>query len=323
MRRKIIDFLKNNSSDFISGEDIANKLSISRAAVWKHIQTLRRNGYSILSRENVGYKLEKVPDLLLPEEVQTDLNTQIIGKNISYYDTVGSTNRIAKELATAGVSDGTVVVAEQQSGGKGRLGRSFFSPKSKSILCSIILRPKFLPNEAAKCTLMAAVAVSNAMLRFNLKPEIKWPNDILYDGRKVVGILTEISAEMSKINHIVVGIGVNVNINRDEFPLELQNIASSISEMKGENISRVEFFRAMLEEFDKLYIESNESGFKNILNQWREHNITLGKKIRVIPAGSDNEFNAIAEDIDSEGALIVKTDNGIEKVYAGDVSIRE
>ena len=323
MRRKIIDFLKSNGNRFISGEEIANKLSISRAAVWKHIQILRKNGYEILSRENAGYMLEQSPDLLLPEEIQLNLNTKIIGKIFSYHDTIDSTNRIAKELAAANAVDGTVVVAEQQFGGKGRLGRSFFSPKSKSILCSVILRPKFLPHEAAKCTLMTAVAVANAMIKFNFKPEIKWPNDILYDGRKVVGILTEISAEISKVNYIVVGIGVNVNINRDEFPEELQKIAASLSEMKGEYISRVEFFRAMLEEFDKLYIEANEVGFDDILNQWRKYNITLGKHIRVIPAGFDNEFSAVAEDIDDEGALIVKTDNGLEKVYAGDVSIRE
>ena len=323
MRKKIINFLKDNRGEFISGEKIANKFSISRTAVWKHIQTLRKNGYDILSRENAGYKLEQIPDLLLPEEVQTGLNTKIIGKNFSYYDTIDSTNRIAKELAAANAVDGTVVVAEQQFSGKGRLGRSFFSPKSKSILCSIILKPKFLPHEAAKCTLLTAVAVAKAMVRFDLKPEIKWPNDILFDGRKVVGILTEISAEMSKVNYIIVGIGINVNIDRDEFPEELRDIAASLCEMKGDKISRVEFFRAMLEEFDKLYIESNEAGFENILNQWRKYNITLGKKIRVLPAGSDNEFSAIAEDIDSEGALIVKTDNGIEKVYAGDVSIRE
>ena len=322
MRKKILDFLKNNRNDFISGEKIANKFNISRTAVWKHIQTLRKNGYDIVSRENSGYMLKQTTDLLLPEEIQSNLKTKIIGKNFSYHDTVDSTNRIAKELAAADAVDGTVVVAEQQFSGKGRLGRSFFSPKSKSILCSIILHPKFLPHEAAKCTLMAAVAVANAMIRFNLKPEIKWPNDILYDGRKIVGILTEISAEISKINYIIVGIGINVNINRDEFPEELRDIAASLSELKGDKISRIEFFKAMLEEFDKLYIESNEKGFKNILNQWRNHNITLGKNIRVIPAGSDDEFNAIAEDIDDEGALIVKTENGLEKVYAGDVSIR-
>ena len=323
MRKKIVDFLKSNENNFISGEKIANKLGISRAAVWKHIQELRKSGYGILSSEHNGYMLQEVPDLLLPNEVQTDLETEIVGKNISYHITTDSTNRIAKELANGGAADGTVVIAEEQTGGKGRLGRSFFSPKYKSILMSIILKPRFLPHDAPKCTLMTAVAVAKAMIRFNLQPAIKWPNDLLYDGRKIVGILTEISAEMSRINYIVIGIGINVNINRDEFPEDIRDIAASLSEVKGKSVSRAGFLRALLEEFDKLYIEANQNGFGDILNQWRKYNITLGKKIRVIPAGSDEEFSAIAEDIDSEGALIVKTDRGLEKVYAGDVSIRE
>ena len=323
MRKTIVDFLKNNKDKFLSGEEIANKLGISRAAVWKHIQQLRKNGYKILSRERNGYKLQVAPDLLLPSEIQHDLKTEIIGKRISYHITTDSTNRIAKALANGGAADGTIVIAEEQTGGKGRLGRAFFSPKYKSILMSIILKPKFLPHEAPKCTLMAAVAAANAMLRFNLKPGIKWPNDILYENRKAIGILTEINAEMGKINYIIVGIGINVNINRDEFPEELRDIAASLSEMKGERISRIDFLKALLEEFDKLYIEANNNNFDKIFEQWREYNITLGKKIRVIPAGGDEEFTAIAEDIDSEGALIVKTENGLEKVYAGDVSIRE
>ena len=323
MRKTIADFLKSNKGKFISGERIANVLGISRAAVWKHIQQLRKSGYKILSSEHSGYKLQVSPDLLLPSEIQTDLQTKIIGKRISYQITTDSTNRIAKALANEGAADGTLVIAEEQTGGKGRLGRSFFSPKYKSILMSIILKPKFLPHDAPKCTLMAAVAAANAMLRFDLQPAIKWPNDLLYEGRKIIGILTEISAEIGKVNYIVIGIGINVNINREEFPVELQDIAASLSEMKGEKLSRIDFLKAFLEEFDKLYLEANENNFDEILVQWRKYNITLGKNIRVIPAGSEKEFSAVAEDIDSEGALIVKTEKGIEKIYAGDVSIRE
>ena len=323
MRKNIIDFLKSSNGNFISGEEIAKKLGISRAAVWKHIQQLRKTGYKILSSEHSGYKLQVAPDLLLPSEIQTDLKTEIIGKRISYHITTDSTNRIAKALATEGADDGTIVIAEEQTGGKGRLGRSFFSPKYKSILMTILLKPKFLPHEAPKCTLMAAVAVANAMMEFDLRPEIKWPNDILYDGRKIVGILTEISAEIEKINYIVIGIGINVNIEHEEFPDDLQDIAASLSEMKGEKISRIDFLRVLLEEFDKLYIEVNQKGFDGILNQWRKYNITIGRNIRVIPAGGGDEFTAIAKDIDSDGALMVKTKDGrLKKVYAGDVSIR-
>ena len=322
MRKTIVDFLKSGKDKFVSGEEIAKKLGVSRAAVWKHIQELRKTGYKISSSEHNGYQLQEVPDLLMPADIQTELKTEIIGKNISYHITTDSTNRIAKELAGDGAADGTVVISEEQTGGKGRLGRSFFSPKYKSILMSIILKPKFLPHDAPKCTLMTAVAVANAMIRFNLKPAIKWPNDLLFNGRKIVGILTEISAEMSRINYIVIGIGINVNIDREEFPDDLQDIAASLSEMKGETVSRIDFLKALLEEFDKIYIEACHNGFDNILNQWRKYNITLGKKIRVLPAGGDEEFAAVAEDIDSEGALIVRTEKGREKVYAGDVSIR-
>ncbi|MBR1728652.1 MAG: biotin--[Selenomonadaceae bacterium] len=323
MRKAIINFLKSNKDNYISGEEIAKSLDISRAAVWKHIQILRQLGYKISSCEKRGYKLEELPDLLLSDEIQFDLNTKIIGKNIVHYFSIDSTNRIAKELAGNNFENGTVIVAEEQTGGKGRLNRSFFSPKSKSILFSLILRPDLLPREAPKFTLLAAVAVASAMIKFDLKPSIKWPNDILFDGRKVVGILTEMSAEMSKINYIVVGVGINVNINREEFPPEIREIAASLSEIKGKNISRVEFFKVLLEEFDQLYQEVIQNGFKKIFDLWRKYNITLGKKIRVIPAGEEKEFFAVAEDIDEDGTLIVKTENGIEKVYAGDVSIRE
>ena len=170
---------------------------------------------------------------------------------------------------------------------------------------------------------MAAVAVAEAMNRFNLKAEIKWPNDIMFDGKKLVGILTEITAEMGKITYIVVGLGINVNISREEFPEEIRDVATSLSEMNGGNFSRVKFFRAVLEEFDKLYREVNESGFEKIFTLWKKYNITLGKNIRVISAGDGGEtFTGKAIDLGKEGALIIETEQGLRTVYAGDVSIR-
>ena len=323
MRKTIVEMLKKAGGDFVSGESIAGKLKISRTAVWKHIQKLRDSGYEIISRERCGYQLKDAPDLLLPDEIQIGLDTEIIGKEMHYYPSVNSTNREAKALAYHGASDGTIVVAEEQGNGKGRLDRNFYSPRGKGIWFSIILRPKFLPHDAPKCTLMAAVAVAEAMKRFNLKAEIKWPNDIMFDGRKIVGILTEITGELGKITYIVVGIGINVNISREEFPEEIRDVAASLSEMNGEDLSRAEFFRAVLEEFDKLYREVNESGFDKIIERWKEYNITLGKDIRVISASDGGEtFNGKAVDLNSEGALIVETERGLRTVYAGDVSIR-
>ena len=323
MRKTIVEILKNAGDNFISGESIAGELGITRTAVWKHIQKLRENGYYILSRERRGYKLKDAPDLLFPSEIQVGLETEIIGKNMYYYPSVNSTNRIAKSLAYHGAPDGAIVVAEEQENGKGRLDRNFFSPRGKGIWFSVVLRPKFLPRDAPKCTLMAAVAVAEAMNRFNLKAEIKWPNDIMYDERKLVGILTEITCELSKITYIVVGIGINVNMSREDFPEELQDVATSLFEMNGDIISRVEFFRAVLEEFDKLYREVNESGFGKVIELWKKYNITLGKNVHVISAGGDGEiFEGKAVDLNEGGSLIVETAEGLRTVYAGDVSIR-
>lgn len=323
MRKTIVEILKNAGNDFVSGESIAGALGISRTAVWKHIQKLRDSGYEIISFERHGYKLKDAPDLLLPGEVQIGLDTEIIGKEMQYYPAVDSTNRVAKALAYHGAQEGTIVVAEEQTGGKGRLERNFFSPRVKGIWFSVILRPNFSPHDAPKFTLLAAVAVAEAMNRFNLKPQIKWPNDIMFDGRKLVGILTEMSGEIAKIAYIVVGVGINVNIDRDEFPAELQAVAASLKEMNGGEVSRVNFFRAVLEEFDKLYRKVKADGFGEIFTRWRKYNITLGKEVRVISAGDGGEtFTGRAIDLDADGALVVETADGRRTVYAGDVSIR-
>ncbi|MBR4151688.1 MAG: biotin--[Selenomonadaceae bacterium] len=322
MRKTIVEMLKNAGENFVSGETIAGELGISRTAVWKHIQKLREYGYEIISSARCGYKLKDAPDLLLPSEIQIGLETKIIGKEMVYHPSVDSTNRIAKALAYHGAAEGTIVVAEEQENGKGRLDRNFYSPRGKGIWFSLVLRPKFLPHEAPQCTLMAAVVVAEAMARFNLKPEIKWPNDILFDGRKLVGILTEMTCEIGKINYVVIGVGINVNITRDEFPEELRDRATSLSEMNGEKISRVEFFRAVLEEFDKIYGDVTESGFGEVFKLWRKYSVTLGKDIKVVSADGGETFTGKALDLNSEGALVVETADGLRTVYAGDVSIR-
>lgn len=320
MKKNILDMLRGAGGNFTSGETIAEKFNVSRAAVWKHIRALRNSGYEIQSSERLGYKLNGTPDLLLPEIIQHELSAKIIGGEIVHRESVDSTNRLAKKLAESGAADGTVVVAEEQTGGRGRLERNFFSPKEKGIWFSLILRPKCLPKDAPKFTLLAAVAVARAMERFSLRAEIKWPNDILYDGRKLVGILTELSAEVSRVKYIIVGVGINVNVAREEFPAELQKIAASLSEVNGgKNLSRVDFFRAVLEEFDALYAAND---FSEIFQLWRKFNVTLGKNISVISAETGESFNGVALDIDADGALIVDVGGERRTVYAGDVSIR-
>ena len=324
MRNEILEILKNAKGKFISGESIANQFNVSRVSVWKHVQKLRKIGYDVKSFGSRGYSLPELPDLLLPEIIRDNLHTKIIGvepARIIYFDSTESTNIIAKKLAADNAAEGTVIIAEEQTGGKGRLDRKFFSPKYKSILFSLILRPKCLPKDAPKFTLMAAVAIILAMKKFNLSAGIKWPNDIIFDNRKVVGILTEMSAAIEQVNYIVIGVGINANISAEDFPEDIKKIAASLAEMNGNNnISRTDFFCAVLEEFDKLYSEMN---FENIFELWRKYNITLNQNVKVISAESGDIFTGKAIDIDSDGALVISTDTGNKTVYAGDVSVRK
>lgn len=322
MRDKILGLLHAAGDGYISGEEIARRLGVTRTAVWKHITELREAGYEIVSHSRSGYRLQSAPDTLLPAEIQHGLETRVIGQKIIFHAEIDSTNNEAKRLAAAGEPEGTIVVAESQTGGKGRLARSFFSPPGKGIWFSVILRPPFLPQEAPKCTLMVAVAVARAMHAFGLTAGIKWPNDIMYENKKLVGILTEMSATMEGINHIVIGTGINVNIAREDFPEELQDVATSLAIMNGAPVPRVEFFRAVLRAFDDLYASVLAGGFTAVFDEWRRYSITLGQEVRVIGVRTGEEFYGTAVDIDADGALLVDTAEGQRRVLAGDVSIR-
>ena len=305
MRSDVLELLRE-AGGCISGEKIA---------------ALREAGYDIASAPRSGYVLRSAPDRLIEAEVAKDLGTVLVGKKIICYDAVDSTNLVLKQLAHEGAEDGTVVVADRQGTGRGRMERPFFSPPGKGIWVSILLRPTFLPQDAPKCTLMAAVAVARAMEHFGLRAAIKWPNDILHEGRKLVGILTEMSAEMDRVNYVVIGIGINVNIARKDFPEDLRDTATSLMQMKGEPLPRVAFLQELLRALDALYREVQSNGFAPILAAWRTYAATLGQTVRVIgPAGE--EFEGVAADIDADGALFVDTATGRRRVLAGDVSIR-
>ena len=322
LRSKILELLRKAGEEYLSGEEIAKRLGVSRTAVWKHIKELRDAGYGIKSRSRSGYTLEKAPDCLLPGEIKNGLKTCFIGKDIVFFEEVDSTNHVAKQLAREGAASGTVVVAAAQGKGRGRLERPFFSPGGKGIWSSVILRPHILPQEAPKCTLLAAVAVAMAMKRFGLRAEIKWPNDILHEGKKLTGILTEMSAELDRINYIVIGTGINVNIEEEEFPEDLRDKATSLSVMKGEKLPRVAFFQAVLEALDELCTILDEEGFSPIVARWREYAVTLGQEVHVIGVAGKDSFDGRAVDIADEGALLVETEDGVRRVLAGDGSIR-
>ena len=321
IRSTILAMLRSKTGQFVSGEELGRQLNVSRTAISKQIQKLRHEGYGIESTVSQGHRLISLPDLLRPDEVRSQLTTEVLGKEVIYFSQIGSTNDEAKKRAVDGCPEGTLVITETQLGGRGRLARGWFSPFAKGIWFSVILRPPFPPQEAPKCTLMAAVALNRAIRDCTgIACGIKWPNDILCNGKKLVGILTEMSAEMDAINHVVIGMGVNVNISIDEIPPELQTVATSLQIETGGAVPRLELFIQILKRLEELYLSVKTDGFAGVLAAWRQESITLNRLVTV--SGPDRTFVGKAVDIDADGALLGETETGVERVLAGDVSIR-
>lgn len=322
MRKCILELLRASGLEPVSGEKISEQLGVSRTAIWKHIQALKDEGYQIESVQKRGYILREAPNRLYPQEINSCLQTKWLGRSVCYEDCVGSTNNVAKSLANAGCENGLLVVAEEQGAGKGRLSRGWISPHAKGIWFSVVLKPPFLPQEASKCTLLAAVAVVKAINSIKgVKAAIKWPNDILLNGRKLVGILTEMNAEFGHINYIVIGTGINTHGEPEDYPEDVRDIAISVADVAEEPVSRVQLLADILKNMEDLYELVCAEGFAPILSEWRKYSCTLGQEVKVI--APDMTYFGTALDIDEEGLLIVrKTDGELEKVVAGDVSIR-
>lgn len=314
MQTQIIEFLKKNET-YISGEEISQSLKISRAAIWKYMQELRQLGYDIVAVPHLGYKLVSSPDKLFPHEIQYDLTTKSFGKKIIYEDTVSSTMDVAFQLALEKAPEGTVVCAESQTKGRGRLGRTWTSVKGKGIYMSIILRPKLSPLEVAKLTLLGAVVVSEALKKSTgLQPLIKWPNDLLVKGKKLAGILTELSAETDRVKFVVVGIGLNVNSSLSSLPPG----ATSLKEETKEEHSRIKIFQEIMKEMERWYFNIEHKGFSEVIQKWKELSITLNQRVRVSDAGGFVE--GLAVDLDRDGGLLIRKDSGVVvKKMAGDV----
>lgn len=316
MEEKILNIFRKREG-FLSGGELSRLLKVSRAAIWKHIEKLREQGYEIDAQPHLGYKLLSVPDRMLPEEITWQLGTKVIGKKVYSYEKTDSTMDIAQRLAGSPDSEGICIFAEEQTKGRGRLGRSWQSPKSKGIYLSVILKPDISPDEAPKITLLAAVAVANAIRQAcSLTSLIKWPNDVLIDNLKVCGILTEMSAEVDRTKYIVVGIGLNANIKKSDLPRG----ATSLSNEFGSKISRVQIAKEILRQIDKLYSSFKEEGFDIVIKHWRDMSATLGCRVRV--NYHNRKIEGQAMDVDTQGALVVRLDNGfVEHISAGDVSI--
>ena len=321
MKSKILSYFNERPDEFVSGEKISKDFQVSRAAIWKHMQALKAEGYDFESQSRRGYRLKSVPDRVSQETVFPLLQTKYLGRTYYYINQIDSTNQEAKKLANEGAPEGTIIIAEEQSMGKGRLHRGWYSPAYGGMWLSMILRPTFLPQDAPKMTLLMAVAIAIVLNNRGIPGKIKWPNDILLDGKKIVGILTEISAEIEQIHYIVVGVGLNINIPMEEFPEELHEIATSLSTYSGKKWLRSEIVVDFLLEVEILYEKAKKEGFEEILDLWRKYSITLGSDVRVI--SGDYSFDGKAIDIDPSGALWVeKNDGSREMVQAGDVSIR-
>lgn len=319
---RVLKFLRDCDDRFVSGEEMAEALSISRAAVWKDIENLRRLGYAVAAIPNRGYRLVAKPDCLYPWEVQADLATSFVGRELFYFRETDSTNNQAKKLLkTATPAEGAAVVAETQLAGKGRLGRQWFSPAGAGIWTSIILHPALPVADMAKLTIMVAVAVRRAVLEATgLELVIKWPNDLLWAGRKVCGILAELGGEVDRLAFLVVGIGLNVNQVAEDFPEELRETAGSLRLAAGRSLDRVVLLQALFRQVEACYLQVLKEGFAGILEDCRRYSATLGQRLTVREGA--RTLTGVARGIGDDGGLQLELTTGeLVTVYSGDTTL--
>jgi len=318
---KILSALRANPNG-VSGAQLAEQLGISRAAVWARIEDLRKAGYDIEASPHFGYKFLSSPDALHGDDLLARVGkTKIIGRSIEVFEETTSTNDVVERLARDGVKEGVVVFAESQTKGRGRLGRKWSSPTHRGLWFSVLLRPALHPQEATQLTVIAATALRRAIKNVTgVTADIKWPNDILVGGKKVAGILTEMSAEMDRVRHVILGIGLDVN--QDEFPPELASIATSLKIAAGAEICRAEMAVEILRELDADYVRVCAGKFPAIADEWEAACITIGKSVTVHVG--DSKFRGRAESLDDDGALLVRTEHGLlERVIGGDVILEK
>jgi BirA family transcriptional regulator, biotin operon repressor / biotin---[acetyl-CoA-carboxylase] ligase len=321
MKTEILTILKKNKDSFVSGQDISQQIGMTRASVWKYIKQLQSEGYLIESVSKNGYRLQSCPDILTSDEVGEVLKTDFIGHKIIHFDSIDSTNNKARELAELGASEGTVVISEAQTKGKGKTGREWFSKAYKGICVSIILRPNIALLSVPLITQIACAAVGKAVENLTKGMQIKWPNDVLLNGMKICGILTESSGEVDKIDYIILGIGVNVNQDKNDFPKVLEQKATSLKIMTKKQISRKNLISNILYEFEKQYILFKEhEDIDYVVGFCRKYSSVIGKQILL--ERNDQKILAKAIDINNRGQLLLQFTNGsTESISIGDISI--
>ena len=321
---QILTAMREAGEGSVAGTELSERLGISRAAIWARIEELRSLGYEIAASPHRGYRLQGTPDVLHGDDLVSRVGeAAVVGRDIRVFRETESTNDIVEKLARDGVAEGVVVFAESQTKGRGRLGRRWVSPPDKGLWFSILLRPDCAPQAVTQLTIAAAVSLARAVEQeTGVRADIKWPNDLLIRGRKVAGILTELSAEVDHVKHVVIGIGMDVNLEAEEFPEELKGVATSLAVEAGRRVDRPALAAAILRELDRDYARVCQGGFSEVRDEWEKRCSTLGRNVAV-SIGS-RRIEGVAESLDPEGALLLRTQHGrLERITGGDVSLEK
>ncbi|MBT2760695.1 biotin--[acetyl-CoA-carboxylase] ligase [Paenibacillus sp. ISL-20] len=315
----LLKMFQEHSGQFLSGEEISRKLSISRTAVWKQINKLRHLGYDFEAVPRLGYRMMDEPDKLSVEQLTSGMTSQYFGKPLKLLDKTTSTQEDARQLAEEGATEGTLVISEEQTGGRGRMGKKFHSPRGKGIWMSLVLRPKQPLHLTQQLTLLTGVAVCRAITKCaGVQTDIKWPNDILFQGKKVCGILLESATEDERVRYCIAGIGISANLKESDFPEELRGVATSIRMAGGATVNRTELIKSIMAEMEVLYELYNEQGFEPIASLWEALSGTVGREVQVQTAR--DRFSGIATGLNRDGALLVRNqDDELIPVYSGEI----
>lgn len=324
-RRTVLELLRGRE-DFLSGEELSRRLGLSRAAVWKAVDALRKEGYAIEARTGLGYRLTAAPDAMTESEIRSFLGeTALVGRTLQCFDELDSTNLRAKQLALAGAPDGAVVTADCQTAGRGRMDRSFQSPRGKGVYLTALLRPDLPPERLLPVTAMAGVAVCDAVEELcGVRPGLKWPNDPVLGGKKLCGILTELSleGEAGRVQYLVLGIGVNVGQTAGDFTPEVAEMATSLAMALGRSVSRPALAAAEIRALDRLYADLLAGNLTPYLAAYRRDCVNLGRTVQLISPDGTRE-TARALDIDDSFSLVARTEAGeVRTVRSGEVSVR-
>lgn len=320
-RKQVLSLLRKEDGEFLSGEQLSERLELSRTAVWKAVKALRQEGYEIEARAGMGYRLVSAPNVLTEAEIRNDLKGE---RDLRCFETIDSTNTYARQIALEGAADGTAVIADCQTAGRGRMGRSFQSPRGKGIYLSVLFRPDLPPERLMPVTALAGLAVCDAVERLcGVRPGLKWPNDPVLGNRKLCGVLTEMAleGETGRVQHLVVGIGINVLQTREDFQEEVAEIATSLQMELGKPVSRPRLAALLLEELDRVYGALRSGDLSAYLAAYRRDCVNLGKTVRLI--GGEDRETVTAVDVDESFGLVVRMPDGSEKVVrSGEVSVR-